>query len=320
MTNTFSPTVSVVITTYNHGALVLDAIRSVLAQTFTPLEIVIVDDGSTDGTGGRIEKAFGSSVRYIHQANSGIAGSRNRGVSEARGDLVALMDGDDLWHSRKLELQAAAYAAHPDSGVVAVRSIVFDSAGPAPDPSSVVPALPSVSSRQRLEDLLEYNFLATTSEVAIPKRVLDAVGPSDSRYRVCSDFDLYCRIASRYPITVVEAPLTFWRYHSTSASGHRDLRRLNWGPESLAIVRANRDSAPPELRSTFALALRRKVKELGWEAFDYGTTFERGPAARILRKLLRQFPGELKLWMYAVAVSLPVPHSFWRLARGTRAS
>jgi glycosyltransferase involved in cell wall biosynthesis len=302
-----TPSVSVVLTTFNHGPLILEAISSVLTQSLRPNEIIVVDDGSGDGTGRRLERTFGSAIRYIWQPNAGIAASRNTGVSRASSDLIALMDGDDLWHARKLETQAQAFSRYPESGIVAVRAQPFDGATVPPDLGAPVQDEPKISCRMRLEELLQDNFLPTTSQVAIPKRVFTSVGPSDSRYALCSDFDLYCRIASVHPVTVIDAPLTFWRYHPTSASGPHSLRSLKWGPEMVAVIQAGRVRAGDAQRRMFDEAIRTHVLRLGWHAYRYAVDFEKEPALTVLRGLVSQHPLQPRLWAYLAAGALPRP-------------
>ena len=103
-----NPKVSVVIPTYNRAAVVPRAIESVLAQTVTDLEVVVVDDGSSDGTGQILGEIFGDRIRYYAQANQGVSVARNKGVEEARGEWIAFLDSDDLWESEKLEWQFKA--------------------------------------------------------------------------------------------------------------------------------------------------------------------------------------------------------------------
>jgi len=109
--------VSVVIPTYNHDAYLGAAIESVLGQTCPPDEIIVVDDGSTDRTG-EIARGYGEPVRCIRQENQGMGVARNTGLREARGSLIALLDSDDLWLERKLELQCAYLAEHPETDMV----------------------------------------------------------------------------------------------------------------------------------------------------------------------------------------------------------
>src|SRR4051794_25365627 len=99
--------VSVIIPTYNRGRLVVQAVQSVLAQTYTDVEAIVVDDGSTDDTQELVTRAFGGNpkVRYFKKPNGGVSSARNMGLREAQGEFVALLDSDDTWFSNKLELQ-----------------------------------------------------------------------------------------------------------------------------------------------------------------------------------------------------------------------
>src|SRR5436190_9018266 len=110
-------TVSVVIPTYNYARYLGAAIDSALQQTHAPLEVIVVDDGSTDDTP-RLLDGYGDRIRVIRQKNSGVAAARNAGVREARGELIAFLDSDDLWKPRKLELQIARFEADPGLGLV----------------------------------------------------------------------------------------------------------------------------------------------------------------------------------------------------------
>lgn len=103
-----NPKVSVVIPTYNRAANVQNGVKSVLAQTFSDLEVIVVDDGSSDGTGQILRDSFGDRIRYYFQPNQGASVARNKGVEEARGEWIAFLDSDDLWENEKLEWQFKA--------------------------------------------------------------------------------------------------------------------------------------------------------------------------------------------------------------------
>ncbi|VXD24263.1 glycosyltransferase family 2 protein [Planktothrix paucivesiculata] len=109
--------VSVIIPVYNCEKYLAEAIESVLAQTYQPLEIIVVDDGSTDGSA-EIAKRFGTTVQYCFQANSGTAAARNRGIELAKGDFFAFLDADDFWVEDKLTNQMAAFTNNPNLDVV----------------------------------------------------------------------------------------------------------------------------------------------------------------------------------------------------------
>ena len=114
MTPDDKPLVSVVIPTFNYGHCVVDAVESALGQTYSPVEVIVVDDGSTDDTRARLEP-YRDRINYVHQPNQGLSAARNTGIRAARGPLVALLDSDDAFHPRKLELQVAYLRAHPES-------------------------------------------------------------------------------------------------------------------------------------------------------------------------------------------------------------
>jgi len=103
-----NPKISVVIPTYNRAAKVSKGIESALAQTFSDLEVIVVDDGSSDDTGTVLANAFGDRIRYYYQANQGASAARNKGIAEARGEWIAFLDSDDEWESDKLEWQFKA--------------------------------------------------------------------------------------------------------------------------------------------------------------------------------------------------------------------
>lgn len=103
-----NPRVSVIIPTYNRAATVGNAIESALCQTFSDLEVIVVDDGSSDGTDKILEETYGDRIRYFAQANQGVSAARNKGLAEARGEWIALLDSDDLWEKEKLEWQFKA--------------------------------------------------------------------------------------------------------------------------------------------------------------------------------------------------------------------
>jgi len=111
-------TVSVVIPTHDRGRVVVEAIESALAQTHPPLEVIVVDDGSTDDTAERVGRLRDARVRYLRRPHAGVSAARNAGIAAATGDLVAFLDSDDLWKPDKVEAEIAALARYPSAGGV----------------------------------------------------------------------------------------------------------------------------------------------------------------------------------------------------------
>ena len=110
-------TISVIIPAYNYARYLAEAIDSALGQTYAPLEVIVVDDASTDDTP-RVLAAYGQRIRAIRQPNGGAGAARNTGIAAARGEYVAFLDADDVWLPRKLELQMALFDADPALGLI----------------------------------------------------------------------------------------------------------------------------------------------------------------------------------------------------------
>ncbi len=118
--------VSVIIPVYNCERYLAEAIESVLAQTYHPLEVIIIDDGSTDGSAA-IAKNFGTRVQYVHKQQGGTAAARNVGIGLAKGGYLAFLDSDDIWMEEKLNLQMAVFADDPDIDIVFGNVVQFNS-------------------------------------------------------------------------------------------------------------------------------------------------------------------------------------------------
>jgi glycosyltransferase involved in cell wall biosynthesis len=110
---TFPDLISCIVPVFNGERYLAEALDSILAQTWRPIEVIVVDDGSTDGTA-QVAIGYGSKVLYIHQSNAGPPAARNRGLDAAAGQFIAFLDADDLWHEDKLARQMARFAAHPE--------------------------------------------------------------------------------------------------------------------------------------------------------------------------------------------------------------
>ena len=305
-----TPRVSVVLTTYNQQAYIREAVEAALRQTFASREVLVVDDGSTDETESLLAP-YRDQITYIRQSNQGVAGSRNTGVLHARGELVAFLDGDDLWHPKKLEVQVAAADREPRCGLIAVNGEEFSGdvvlraslfarrieAGFPPDRSGLT--------LDCYAALLEGNVIATVSQVMIRKRVLDEIGLSDTRRKLSSDWDLYLRIAARYTFAFVNEPLVRWRYVPTGASGPEAVRGLRWTLDDLEILKDRLRDAPSSFAPVIRDELARRRASAMWGAYHYGRQHGRFPALRYLYKLFRKNPTHGRILAYLVALSLP---------------
>jgi len=201
--------ISVVIPAFNYGHFVGDAVDSALAQTYRDIEVIVVDDGSTDDTQ-RVLKRFGSRIRYVYQNNRGLSAARNTGVRLANGDWIALLDADDVWHPQKTEIQLAAGQSVAGAGLIG--SLPADVLPPALDPA---PAIHALSVRDFL-----LSIRTGPSGTLIRRTCFDAVGLFDESLRSIEDRDMWLRIAARFPAVEVVSPCWWYRPHQGQMSRH----------------------------------------------------------------------------------------------------
>ncbi len=289
-----SPTVSVVVTTYNHEAFIGPALDSVLAQTFTDFELIVVDDGSTDGTARRLEQ-YRDRARIIRQENQGIAGSRNAGIREASGELLAFLDGDDLWEPDKLECQVAAAREHPESGLIVVDGVQFvgsrirNKSLLAPPYANLLRRVGTLT-QNCYAQIVRRNLISTTSQVMIPRAVFKTVDLSDPAFPVCSDWDLYIRIAERFPVTFLSRKLVRWRYLETSASGPEHLRQIRWGMDDIEVLKKQLSRTAPAFQNLVRAQIRRRILATAYSAYYFGLHTDRPLARRYLMQLVKRNP------------------------------
>jgi len=186
------PLVSVIIPTYNCSALLPDAIQSALAQTYSRLEVVVVDDGSTDNTQ-QVVASFGDSVRYVHRPNGGTAAARNTGIRNSRGELFALLDQDDRWLPQKLEHQVPLFDCAGLVGLVAGGGRVVSLA------TSRVTSEFEPSETIDVHELLAWCGIACASAV-FSRDAIECVGLFDETLAGTDDWDMWIRIASAYKV------------------------------------------------------------------------------------------------------------------------
>jgi glycosyltransferase involved in cell wall biosynthesis len=199
-TNHF-PSASVIIPTYNSASHVFDAVSSVLAQTWPKIEIIVVDDGSTDGTEDYLRPFF-DRIQYVYQNNSGRSAARNRGIKLATGDYVAFLDADDLWYPTKLEKQITALNFCPGTNWAYCKVFLVDNQGE-PLSSKFWPehfGSGRPGSHEVLVDLLLGGFEISTSSVVVRRDVLIEAGFFDESLETSEDTNLWIRLAAISPL------------------------------------------------------------------------------------------------------------------------
>ena len=209
--------VSVIIPTYNRRDYVQEAIDSVLAQRYTNYEIIVIDDGSTDGTGEALRARYGDRIRYEWQENQGESVARNRGIELARGEFVAFLDSDDLWFPRKLGKQVEFMEANPGVGMVFSQAWAIDEVGDRiPDLRLVRDITSDDLTLERL--CFDCPMSSGSSTGLVRKSILDASGGFDPAIRYGEDEDLWVRIRLLTDIRFLPDALACMRRHKQSQS------------------------------------------------------------------------------------------------------
>jgi glycosyltransferase involved in cell wall biosynthesis len=207
------PRISVVVPTHNRSDLLSVTLRSVLRQRDVDLEVIVVDEASTDDTTAMLGRLADSRVRTIrHETPRGVSTARNRGAREARGEWVAFIDDDDLWAPDKLARQVhAAQETGRDWAYVGSVNIT--------DGLRIVYGLPPPSPEQVVLALPHYNAIpAGGSNVMVRREVLLQAGPFDIRLRNTEDWEMWIRLAKSGPPAWVRSPLVAYRVHGSNSS------------------------------------------------------------------------------------------------------
>lgn len=205
---TINEKVSVVIPTYNRAELLKKAVESLLSQSHQNIEIVIVDDCSTDHTSEVIGEMKDHRIQYIkHPANKGGAAARNTGIAHAAGDYIGFLDSDDQWLPKKLEKQLEVFRKNSNIGVVYTGLSVVNE-------TKVLREMMPMFKGNILTKLIQFNCIDTTSSILVKKELLDEIEGFDASFPSCQDWDLYIRLAQKTQFDYVKEPLVLFFQHS----------------------------------------------------------------------------------------------------------
>jgi glycosyltransferase involved in cell wall biosynthesis len=203
--------VSVIVPTFNRVALLSETVESILAQTFSGFELLVVDNGSIDHTAELVEtcRERDGRVRYLYHNDRGIAQARNAGLRAARGEYVAFCDDDDLWRSGKLQVQVDLLERRPDVALICTNAVTFGEGVPE---HPVYRRPPRTLTFKRL---LRQNEICNSS-VLVCRAVLDRVGWFDERpeFHAVEDYELWLRVAHGHRIVFLDRPLVWYRAHN----------------------------------------------------------------------------------------------------------
>jgi len=215
-TSSSPPRVSVIIPAYNEAARHLeDSIKSVLEQTFTDFELILVDDGSTDHTSS-LAAGYGDALRYKWQPNGGLAAARNTGIEEARGEYIAFLDADDLFLPNRLASQVPLLDENPNIGLVYGQALVF---GEGKSNEYLLPETGKLAGGDIFESLYFENVIPVLT-VLTRRSILEDLGGFDENTPATEDWELWLRITARFPVTFVSGPVARYRVHEANMSSN----------------------------------------------------------------------------------------------------
>jgi glycosyltransferase involved in cell wall biosynthesis len=292
-----SDLISVIIPACNSGSFIGDAIESALMQTYRPIELVVVDDGSTDNTRS-VVSIYSNKVRYVYQENRGVSAARNAGMALAKGEYIAFLDADDRWLPTKLEKQHGLFLKKPRLGLVHCAVYYWR---PEHSQNNIRKVKMNVFEGNCYAKLCSGNGI-TTSSVVVRRKCIDLVGAFDETLSVSEDWDLWIRISRQFLLGYVAEPLALYRQHKGSlASNYIKMRE----GDLFVIEKALRND--PSLR--FGIGRSRVLERLakvrfglGYQLFEVG---EVGKARHHFRRAVLNNALRVRPMAYYFATMIP---------------
>lgn len=276
------PFVSVIIPTFNRVELLKETVQSVRDQTFRDFEIIVVNDGSSDGTAQWLSEQ--KDLRAVTHANSGIAASRNKGASIARGRWLAFLDHDDLWAPEKLQVQAEFVKAHPEVAMVAVMHERLGK--PYREPRAPSWTCGDLFVKEYAESFIH------TSSVMIREDVFKEIQGFPTCYRFADEFHVWLQIAAAHPIAYFDRPLVFIRFYAANTSHNR----IGVRTDTYDILMRNYD--PSRIpRSVFLRTMSDHDISFGRAYVQAGDLRE---ALKWFKSSVQRTPLRLRGWRYLV--------------------
>jgi GT2 family glycosyltransferase len=314
-----SALVSVIIPTHNRARIIGPSIESALNQTYTKLQVVIADDGSSDDTRAVVE-SYGERITYVHQGNAGVSAARNLGLRHARGEFIAFLDSDDSWRPWKIEAQVAALGRHSEAGIVWTDMEAVDDAGrlinarhlremytayakvdvegtlPRVDMlGALTPSAPGefAAAAVREGDLFTPILLGNlihTSTVLFRRSWLERTGGFDESFsRAGEDYEFYVRLCSAGPAVFIDAPSTVYRVGAADQLT-RPAMALEIARNNLRAIEKWVPISVPQLALSPRLLRRRFAESFAWLGQAELDAGHRWQAVRCLSKSLAVMP------------------------------
>ena len=273
------PLISVVIPVYNNETTIQETIESVLSQSFSDLELIVINDGSQDSTLKIVSSILDPRLKVFSYPNAGLAATRNRGVSHASGEYISFIDADDLWTPDKLEAQFKALQANPQAAVAYSWTDWIDESGQFLRPGGHISVKGDV-----FATLLVRDFVESGSNPLIRAEALAEVGGFDESLPAVEDWDMWLRLAAGYEFVCVPSPQILYRVSSSSMSSN--VWKMEAG--SLQVIERAFAVAPESLQHLKREVLGSRYKYLTFKSLEGTPERKKGLAAvRFLWQMVR---------------------------------
>jgi glycosyltransferase involved in cell wall biosynthesis len=290
--------VSVIIPTYNQAQYLVEAVESVLAQTYKNIEIIVVDDGSTDGTE-EVLSPYMDRIRYFYQENRGCAAARNVGIRHARGKYLSFLDHDDIFLPEKIELQVRFLEENYEYGFVHSNFYIFNENDQevrirhqVPPPSGYV-----------FPRLFMGSFIGCLT-MFMRKKCIEKSGGFDEQRQTCSDCDLWLRVARHFKGAYIHKVLAVYRFHASSVSTNHILVAEEKFKILTKVLRLYPSAIDEIGREAVSRRFCHLLRDLGYLYFD---AYELPAARSCFRRAVGHSPRSWSSYAYYLATWLPVP-------------
>lgn len=301
----YMPTISVIIPVYNGETTIRETIESVLNQTFTDFELIVIDDGSTDSTWEAIAQISDPRIQAFSYPNCGSNASRNRGLEKSSGTYISFIDADDLWTPDKLESQYRTLQDCPEAGLAYSWTDCIDESSQFLRPDSR-----ATFSGDVFAPMLLAHFLSNGSNPLIRRQVFQKLGNFDETLKFAEEWEMYLRVARHYPFVVVPKPQILYRQSANSMS----MNVAQMEASAIDVIEKTFAQAPEALQYLKPRSLGNIYKYLTVKALEGTSARQRGisgfrfylNALRNDRNLLTA-PVTLKVLYKAAIISLFSP-------------
>lgn len=296
-----NPLISVIIPTFNGEKYLEGALQSVFRQTYQQFEIIVVDDGSLTDASAKICDKFRERLTYFLQENKGLSAARNAGIRRSRGDYIAFIDDDDIWLPEKLEKLVRYDDALRTKGITS--GLIYSGyQAMLENGEDLCKVLYRVEGPCYLP-LLFVNLVGPPSAVLISRSVLDQVGLFDENLRAAEDWDLWLRVARRYPIYSLNEFLVRYRFRTNSLSKSAPVmeKNLNYLLDKLIVAKPAGDSLDEKMVCKITRHYRNQMASL-WKDSAYVYLFDQGDGKKFRSYIRQGFRNDRSLFGLKVLV------------------